>query len=86
MVRFQMNHNRFRRESKTNRTVILQWWNFEKPFFEKMPTQCGGCWTSNDRKRLYNMIEFFIINMIILVRFIVGFAYFGISETENRTK
>lgn len=54
LTRYEMQHNRFRRENKNNRTVILQWWNFERPFLEKMPEKCGGCWTSNDRHKQFS--------------------------------
>ena len=50
--RFKIQHRRYRREGVT--TLLLFWWNFQLPFLERLPSSCGGCWTSNDRNREFN--------------------------------
>ena len=50
--RYDMMSNHFNREK--GKTTLLQWWNFDVPFLERLPTKCGGCWTTNNRQQEFS--------------------------------
>jgi len=51
MQRFKKSYKTLKNEKES--TTILEFWNFEKPFLNKIPEKCGGCWLTNDRNFEY---------------------------------
>jgi len=51
MERFKKSYKTLKNEKES--TTILEFWNFEKPFLNKIPEKCGGCWLTNDRNFEY---------------------------------